>query len=74
MSETKAQVQWLPLESNPDAMNKFLEKIGIRGVSCTDVYGFDDELLEFIPKPHLALVLCFPNYRQVDAMMKPVYD
>uniref|UniRef100_A0A1I7RX31 Ubiquitin carboxyl-terminal hydrolase n=1 Tax=Bursaphelenchus xylophilus TaxID=6326 RepID=A0A1I7RX31_BURXY len=66
--------QWLPLESNPDVFNDFIQKIGISGAKCVDVYGFDDELLAFIPKPHLALILCYPDYKKVDEIMKPVYD
>lgn len=84
----------MPLESNPEAMNKvdnfafstklqerlflssiywyrllsfldfgfqFLENVGVRRVTCLDVLSFDDELLAFVPKPHYALVLCFPE-------------
>ncbi|CAD5225943.1 unnamed protein product [Bursaphelenchus okinawaensis] len=66
--------QWLPLESNPDVFNDFLTRIGVKKAKCVDVYGFDDELISFIPKPHLALILCYPDYKKVDEIMKPVYD
>ncbi|KAI6186523.1 Ubiquitin carboxyl-terminal hydrolase [Aphelenchoides besseyi] len=62
-----APVQWIPLESNPDVFNEFIEKLGIKGARCVDVYGFDDELIEYIPKPHLALIF-------VDEIMQPVYN
>ncbi|KAI6219592.1 Ubiquitin carboxyl-terminal hydrolase [Aphelenchoides fujianensis] len=67
-------IEWIPLESNPDAFNAFINKLGIKGAHCVDVYGFDDELIELVPKPHLALILCYPNYKKVDEIMKPVYD
>ncbi|CAJ0577022.1 unnamed protein product, partial [Mesorhabditis spiculigera] len=69
-----AQVEWTALESNPEAINQFLGKIGVSSVDCVDVYSFDDEMLAFIPKPQLAMLLCFPDYRKVDAIMRPIYD
>jgi hypothetical protein len=59
-----AKPKWIPLESNPAAFNKYIRKIGVRGVYCVDVYGFDEEL-EFVPRPHLALLLCSPSYDKV---------
>eukprot|EP01024_Parvocaulis_polyphysoides_P049602 TRINITY_DN481_c1_g3_i1.p1 TRINITY_DN481_c1_g3~~TRINITY_DN481_c1_g3_i1.p1 ORF type:complete len:244 (+),score=64.47 TRINITY_DN481_c1_g3_i1:752-1483(+) len=54
--------RWLPLESNPDVINQFVQKLGL-DVSLfkfQDVYGLDDELLQFIPQPVLALLLLYP--------------
>jgi len=56
--------KWIPLESNPAAFNKYIQKIGVKGAQCVDVYGFDEEL-EFVPQPHLALILCSPSYKEV---------
>lgn len=58
-------VQWEPLESNPDSFNAFIEKLGIKGGTFVDVLGFDDELIEMIPRPHYALILCYPDYKTV---------
>ncbi|CAB3398501.1 unnamed protein product [Caenorhabditis bovis] len=52
---------WAALESNPETINPFLKKIGVSGVECVDVFSFDDEMLEFIPKPQYAMILCFPS-------------
>uniref|UniRef100_A0A8R1HI16 Ubiquitin carboxyl-terminal hydrolase n=1 Tax=Caenorhabditis japonica TaxID=281687 RepID=A0A8R1HI16_CAEJA len=52
---------WQALESNPETINPFLKKIGVSGVECVDVYSFDEEMLQFIPTPQLALILCFPS-------------
>lgn len=30
-------------------------------MECVDVYSFDDEMLQFVPTPQLALILCFPS-------------
>jgi len=67
-------IQWTPLESNPDSFNEFIEKLGVKHGKCVDVYGFDDELLELVPQPHYALILCYPNYKAVDKIMRPVYE
>ncbi|KAK0411162.1 hypothetical protein QR680_005521 [Steinernema hermaphroditum] len=66
--------KWLPLESNPETINTFLSKIGVGGAECADVYGFEEDLLAFLPKPQYALILCFPDYKKVDELMRPVYD
>ncbi|XP_054162702.1 ubiquitin carboxyl-terminal hydrolase isozyme L3-like [Oppia nitens] len=60
--EEKNEIQWTPLESNPDAMNKFLWTIGVpKDWSVVDVYGLDEELLEFIGGPVVALILLYPE-------------
>uniref|UniRef100_A0A914X6C1 Ubiquitin carboxyl-terminal hydrolase n=1 Tax=Plectus sambesii TaxID=2011161 RepID=A0A914X6C1_9BILA len=68
-------VQWLPLESNPEAMNKFLRTIGIpEPTQCVDVLGFDADLVAMLPQPIYAVIFCFPDYRKFEAQFKPIYD
>jgi len=69
MSEEQAQTtRWLPLESNPQAMNEFAHKLGLSANwAYTDVYGLDPEILSFLPQPVIALLLLFPiteNYER----------
>ncbi|XP_054160790.1 ubiquitin carboxyl-terminal hydrolase isozyme L3-like [Oppia nitens] len=62
MTEEKSEIYWTPLESNPDAMNKFLWTIGVpKEWSIVDVYGLDEELLQFIEGPVVALILLYPD-------------
>ena len=53
---------WLPLESNPDVMNVYLEKLGCptASTSFVDVLSTDDWALEMVPSPVKSVVLLFP--------------
>ncbi|XP_055626379.1 ubiquitin carboxyl-terminal hydrolase [Toxorhynchites rutilus septentrionalis] len=52
---------WLPLESNPEVLNKYLVKLGVSPAwSIVDIYGMDDELLAFVPSPLKSLIFLFP--------------
>lgn len=52
---------WIPLESNPEALTKFVHKIGVPDDwVVNDVFGFDRELLDMLPKPVAALILLLP--------------
>ncbi|CAI2354003.1 unnamed protein product [Caenorhabditis sp. 36 PRJEB53466] len=66
----KSDGRWQALESNPETINPFLTKIGVRGVECVDVYSFDEEMLQFVPQPQLALILCFPSSEARDFLSK----
>ncbi|ORY65565.1 uncharacterized protein BCR38DRAFT_433147 [Pseudomassariella vexata] len=53
---------FIPLEANPELMTNLLHKLGLsQALQVHDVYSISDpELLAFIPRPALALLLVFP--------------
>ncbi|TYH59242.1 hypothetical protein ES332_D08G210100v1 [Gossypium tomentosum] len=66
--ESPAAKRWLPLEANPDVMNQFLWCLGLpeSEAECCDVYGLDDELLEMVPQPVLAVLFLYPITSQTE--------
>ncbi|CAI9725439.1 ubiquitin carboxyl-terminal hydrolase-like [Octopus vulgaris] len=51
---------WIPLESNPEVLNKFSWNVGVpSSYKFLDVYDLDKELLDTIKKP-LAVMLLYP--------------
>eukprot|EP00475_Leptophrys_vorax_P040059 TRINITY_DN736_c0_g1_i1.p1 TRINITY_DN736_c0_g1~~TRINITY_DN736_c0_g1_i1.p1 ORF type:complete len:236 (+),score=88.03 TRINITY_DN736_c0_g1_i1:38-745(+) len=78
MSGSGKKKQWLPLESNPEVMNKYLDKLGARGdLLFYDVFGIDPELLMMVPQPAQAIVVLFPitelseaHKKEEDALIK----
>ena len=59
--------KWLPIESNPEVVNKFMYSCGLPEDKweVSDVYGLDDALLA-LPKPVLSLMLLIPANEKYD--------
>lgn len=57
-----SSTKWLPLESNPDLLNKYLDKIGFDTTiySFCDVFSLEDWALDMIPSGTVAVMFLYP--------------
>uniref|UniRef100_A0A0K0EIH0 Ubiquitin carboxyl-terminal hydrolase n=1 Tax=Strongyloides stercoralis TaxID=6248 RepID=A0A0K0EIH0_STRER len=74
MAKSPKDGTWLALESNPDTLSSFVKRLGIKNAAITDVYGFDESLVEFIPRPHHALIICLPDYKLCSEILSEKYN
>ncbi|KAL1934985.1 hypothetical protein VTP01DRAFT_4125 [Rhizomucor pusillus] len=57
----RPKLKWLPLEANPEVWNKIVHNHGADPKwQYTDIYGFDPELLAFVPQPVAAIIFLYP--------------
>lgn len=75
------RVAFIPLEANPQLMSDLLHKLGLSAeLGVHDVYSLHDaDMLAFVPRPALALLLVFPvsaayeSYRLAEDATTPEY-
>ena len=69
--EQKENFNWPPLESNPEIFTDYLYKIGMsRDYSIGEVFGFDEELLAFLPQPIHAIIVNVERLKKEDDKQK----
>ncbi|KAL6710025.1 ubiquitinyl hydrolase 1 [Coniothyrium glycines] len=74
--------RFIPLENNPEVMSSLVHKLGLADqLAFHDVFSIDDpDLLGFVPRPALALLLVFPvsetyeKFRVQEDKDKPHYQ
>lgn len=60
--QVKKRQRWFPLESNPELINGYIQKLGFDTslYAFTDVFSTEDWALEMIPQPVAAVLLLYP--------------
>ena len=57
-SEGGATFNWPPLESNPEIFANYMHGAGLPDKwTFGEIYGFEEDLLAFIPTPVLAVII-----------------
>jgi len=69
--EDKAEFDWPPLESNPDIFTDYMRKIGLSAEFIIgEVFGFDEELLAFLPQPIHAIIVAVDRRSRAEDRQK----
>lgn len=56
---------WPPLESNPEVFTNYMHSIGLaKTVAIGEVFGFDEDLLSFLPQPIHATIVCYERLKR----------
>ena len=69
--EVEKKFHWPPLESNPEIMTEYLHKIGLSpSFGIGEVYGFDEDLLAFLPQPIYGIIVAFERLNRNNDITK----
>jgi ubiquitin carboxyl-terminal hydrolase L3 len=62
MSESKKRQKWFPLESNPELINDYIQKLGFETslYEFVDVFSTEEWALDMIPQPVAAVLMLYP--------------
>ncbi|EEY57452.1 uncharacterized protein PITG_11304 [Phytophthora infestans T30-4] len=62
MSDDGKHKRWFPLESNPEVMNSYVEKMGFptSQFSFCDVLSTEEWALAMVPTPVVGVIMLFP--------------
>jgi ubiquitin carboxyl-terminal hydrolase L3 len=68
--------RWMPLEGNPEVLNKFIKNLGVKNddYEFVEIIGLDEELLAFVPQPVSAVLLIFPITDQHEEQRRKEYE
>ena len=60
--EGESPFEWPPLESNPEIFTEYLHSVGLTpDWIIAECYGLEEDTLQFVPKPTIAVIATFEN-------------
>ena len=63
--EEQKTFDWPPLESNPEVFTQYMHNVGLDNqFAIGEVFGFDEELLAFLPQPIHATIVCYERLKK----------
>ena len=58
------EFNWPALESNPEVFTKYMHNVGMsKDWSIGEVFGFDEDLLAFLPQPVIAVIVAIQRVK-----------
>lgn len=67
MTEEAETFNWPPLESNPEVFTSYLHSLGLSSQwSIGEVFGFDEDLLAYLPQPIIGVIVAVENLERTD--------
>lgn len=71
LRDVKKRKRWMPLESNPKVVGKYLKKLGFDSrFAVHELLSLEPWALEMVPKPAQAVFLLFPIGKETEAARK----
>lgn len=62
-----ADFHWPPLESNPEIFEQYMSGLGLpENWGFSELYGFDEALLGFVPQPVIAVIVNYERLKSQD--------
>ena len=59
------EFNWPPLESNPEIFTNYMHRLGMKNAHAIgEVFGFDEELLAFLPQPILGVIVAVQRLKK----------
>ena len=69
------EFEWPPLESNPEIFTQYMHNTGMsKDWAIGEVFGFDEELLAFLPQPIIGVIVNMERLKKDDDVAKGSED
>ena len=71
MADEAKEFEWPPLESNPEIFTSYMQEVGMsKEWGFGEVFGFDEDLLAFLPQPVLGVIANVERLKKSDDKLR----